>query len=63
MPVFGLFINKVYADPKLPYHAVVTAENRSAKNGYNFTIPSSYTGDPSGCNETKRDSIMHLDFD
>ena len=59
MPVFGLFMSKVYADPRLPYLAIVT----DAKKGYNFTIPSSYIGDPSGCNETKRDSIMHLDFD
>ena len=63
MPVFGLFMSKVYADPKLPYLAVVTGENKSSKSGYSFTIPSAYIGDPSGCNETKRDSIMHLDFD
>ena len=63
MPVFGLFISKVYADPNLPYLAVVTGENKSSKNGYSFTIPSAYIGDPSGCNETKRDSIMKLDFD
>ena len=63
MPVFGLFMSKVYADPKLPYLSVVSGENRGAKSGYSFTIPSAYIGDPSGCNETKRDSIMHLDFD
>jgi penicillin-binding protein 1A len=63
MPVFGLFISKVYADPNLPYLAVVTGENKSSKNGYSFTIPSAYIGDPSGCNETKRDSIMKLNFD
>ena len=63
MPVFGLFMNKVYSDPSLPYHAIVSAEDRYSKPGYNFIIPSAYIGDPSGCNETKRDSIMHLDFD
>ena len=63
MPVFGLFMSKVYADPKLPYYEIVTSENRYSKPGYNFIIPSAYIGDPSGCNETKRDSIMKLDFD
>jgi hypothetical protein len=63
MPVFGLFISKVYADPKLPYLQVVTGPDKSPKSGYSFAIPDAYIGDPSGCNETKRDSIMHLDFD
>lgn len=63
MPVFGLFMNKVYSDPKLPYYNVVNSENHSSKQGYSFTIPSSYIGDPSGCNETKRDSVMILNFD
>ena len=63
MPVFGLFISKVYSDPQLPYYKIVTAENRQSVPGYNFIIPSAYIGDPSGCNETKRDSIMKLDFD
>ena len=63
LPVFGLFMQKVYGDPKLPYYAVVNSENKSAQSGYSFTIPESYIGDPSGCNETKRDSVMTLDFD
>ena len=56
-------MSKVYADPKLPYLAVVSGENRGSKSGYSFIIPSAYIGDPSGCNETKRDSIMDLNFD
>lgn len=63
MPVFGLFMHKVYDDPKLPYYSIVNSENKYSKQGYNFTIPSSYIGDPSGCNETKRDSVMILNFD
>ena len=63
LPVFGLFMQKVYGDPKLPYYAVVNSENKTAKSGYSFTIPEAYIGDPSGCNETKRDSVMTLDFD
>ncbi len=63
LPVFGLFMQKVYSDPSLPYHAIVTASDRWTKPGYDFTIPAAYIGDPSGCNETKRDSVMTLDFD
>lgn len=58
MPVFGLFMSKVYSDPKLKYYSIVNSENRGSKEGYNFIIPSSYIGDPSGCNETKRDTVM-----
>jgi len=63
LPVFGLFMQKVYGDSQLPYHAIVTAPDRWSKSGYDFTVPESYIGDPSGCNETKRDSVMTLDFD
>ena len=63
MPVFGLFMSKVYSDPKLPYQQIVNGTDKSSKSGYTFAIPSAYIGDPSGCNETKRDSIMRLDFD
>lgn len=63
LPVFGLFMQKVYGDTQLPYHAIVTASDRWSKPGYDFTIPAAYIGDPSGCNETKRDSVMTLDFD
>ena len=51
-------MSKVYSDPKLKYYSIVNSENRGSKEGYNFIIPSSYIGDPSGCNETKRDTVM-----
>lgn len=63
LPVFGLFMQKVYNDPQLPYYGIVNAENKWSKEGYDFPIPDAYIGDPSGCNETKRDSVMTLDFD
>ena len=63
LPVFGLFMQKVYADPQLPYHAIVSSESKWTTPGYNFTIPEAYIGDPSGCNQVKMDSVMTLDFD
>ena len=63
LPVFGLFMQKVYNDPQLPYYGIVNDENKWTKEGYDFTIPASYIGDPSGCNETKRDTVMKLNFD
>lgn len=63
MPVFGLFMSKVYSDPQLPYNKIITSENRYSSDQYIFKQPAAYIGDPSGCNETKRDSIMKLDFD
>ena len=58
MPVFGLFIQKCYLDPKLPYHKIV--EEKSA--GYDFPRPEGFTGDANGCHETRRQS-QALDFD
>lgn len=64
MPVFGLFMKKVYSDPKLPYYAIATSPNKSAKTGYYFPIPSAYTGDESGCNEDKSNAPHDkLNFD
>lgn len=64
LPVFGLFMQKVYSDPDLPYHAIVSAENKWSKPGYDFPIPAAYIGDPSGCNEIKRDvTESELNFD
>jgi len=64
MPVFGLFMKKVYSDPALPYYAIATAPNKSAKTGYYFTIPSAYSGDESGCNEnTSAAPHNKLNFD
>jgi penicillin-binding protein 1A len=53
MPVFALFMQKCYADPELPYARIIA--NPSKYPGYDFTIPASYIGDPSGCNEQKRE--------
>lgn len=55
MPVFGLFMQKCYNDPELPYSKVAANPEHS---GYDFTIPESYIGDPSGCNETVRERPM-----
>lgn len=52
MPVFGLFMQKCYNDPELPYSKV--AANPDAA-GHSFTIPEAYVGDPSGCNEVVRE--------
>jgi penicillin-binding protein 1A len=53
MPVFALFMQKCYEDPKLPYHQIVAEQDD--KFGYNFIIPATYTGDPSGCNEKPKE--------
>lgn len=53
MPVFALFMQKCYSDPELPYSKVVA--NPAKYPGLEFTIPEAYTGDPSGCNEQKRE--------
>lgn len=53
MPVFALFMQKCYSDPNLPYSKVVA--NPEKYSGLEFTIPAAYTGDPSGCNEQKRE--------
>jgi len=53
MPVFALFMQKCYADKELPYARVIA--NPAKYPGYDFTIPASYVGDPSGCNEQKRE--------
>lgn len=53
MPVFALFMQKCYADKELPYARVIA--NPAKYPGFDFTIPASYVGDPSGCNEQKRE--------
>lgn len=62
MPVFGLFMRKVYDDEALPYYNVVRGDNKYSNKGYDFLIPEAYTGDPSGCNEVKKKE-MELNFD
>jgi penicillin-binding protein 1A len=60
MPVFALFMQKVYEDPALPYRNIIAEPNKHP--GYNFTIPAAYTGDSSGCNEKPRER-RRPDFD
>ena len=64
MPVFGLFMKKVYSDPSLPYYSIVNSPTKSSKTGYYFTIPSAYSGDESGCNENTNSTPHNkLNFD
>ena len=60
MPVFALFMQKCYEDPSLPYHKIVAEPEKYS--GYNFHIPETYTGDPSGCNEKPKER-KRPDFD
>jgi len=59
MPVFALFMQKCYEDTELPYHKIISNPDNQ---GYSFTIPAAYTGDPNGCNE-KRVERRRPDFD
>ncbi|MDL2312418.1 transglycosylase domain-containing protein [Bacteroidales bacterium OttesenSCG-928-B11] len=47
MPVFALFMQKVYNDPNLPYKGLVETQGE----GYDFQVPAAFTGDRNGCNE------------
>jgi penicillin-binding protein 1A len=58
MPVFGLFMQKLYADPDLPYNKIV----KEQKKGYSFLIPEGYTGNASGCDETHKNRV-NINFD
>jgi penicillin-binding protein 1A len=60
MPVFATFMQKCYEDPALPYQKIVSEPDKY--QGYNFTIPAAYTGDPSGCNEKPKER-KRPDFD
>lgn len=58
MPVFALFMQRVYSDPNLPYKGLV----QSKGEGYDFQIPAAFTGDASGCNEkVKEKSTPNFD--
>jgi len=58
MPVFGLFLQKIYEDPNLPYNKIINDQ----KKGYAFPIPAAYTGDASGCDEKHRNRV-NVNFD
>ena len=60
MPVFALFMQKCYEDPKLPYYKIVSESGKYP--GYNFTIPAAFTGDANGCNEKPKER-KQPDFD
>jgi len=60
MPVFALFMQKCYEDPKLPYLKIATEGGKYP--GYEFTMPAAYTGDARGCNEKPRER-ERPDFD
>ncbi len=48
LPVFGLFMQKCYNDPELPYKKVMETEGK----GYSFTVPEAFRGDPAtGCED------------
>jgi len=58
MPIFGLFMQKCYSDPKLPYRKIIEEK----KVGYDFLRPAGFTGDANGCNEARRQPQV-LNFD
>lgn len=61
LPVFGLFMQKCYADPELPYKKI--AEKQS--QGYNFTVPEAFRGDAAtGCeDQAAQEKRQELNFD
>ena len=54
MPVFALFMQRCYEDPKLPYNKVMLNQGP----GYNFPVPEAFTGDASGCNERAKERVV-----
>lgn len=61
LPVFGLFMQKCYNDPKLPYKKIAETQG----NGYAFTVPDAFRGDPAtGCEDpAAQEKRKPLDFD
>lgn len=61
LPVFGLFMQKCYNDPELPYKKIVETQG----NGYAFTVPEAFRGDPeTGCEDrATQEKRKKLDFD
>ena len=61
LPVFGLFMQKCYNDPELPYKNIM--DNKG--NGYYFTVPAAYRGDPNtGCEDADaQESRKPINFD
>ena len=61
LPVFGLFMQKCYNDPELPYKNIM--DNKG--NGYYFTVPAAFRGDPNtGCEDADaQESRKPINFD
>lgn len=61
LPVFGLFMQKCYNDPELPYKKVMETEGK----GYSFTVPEAFRGDPAtGCEDaTAVEKRKQISFD
>lgn len=61
LPVFGLFMQKCYNDPELPYKKIAETQG----NGYAFTVPDAFRGDPAtGCEDpAAQEKRKPLDFD
>lgn len=61
LPVFGLFMQKCYNDPELPYKKIMESQS----NGYAFTVPEAFRGDPAtGCEDAATvEKRKKLEFD
>ena len=61
LPVFGLFMQKCYNDPELPYKKVMETEGK----GYSFTVPEAFRGDPAtGCEDAAaQEKRKQISFD
>ena len=61
LPVFGLFMQKCYNDPELPYKRIVETQG----NGYSFTVPDAFRGDPAtGCEDAAaQEKRKQISFD
>ena len=61
LPVFGLFMQKCYNDPELPYKKIMETQG----NGYSFTVPAAFRGDPAtGCEDAAaQEKRKQISFD
>jgi penicillin-binding protein 1A len=61
LPVFGLFMQKCYNDPELPYKKIAETQGK----GYSFTVPEAFRGDPAtGCEDAAaQEKRKQISFD
>ena len=61
LPVFGLFMQKCYNDPELPYKKIAETQGK----GYSFTVPEAFRGDPdTGCEDAAaQEKRKQISFD